>query len=251
MQASASARRRSARRMVVWVAAVILLAAVSVRAQEFMAVAQEMPGFKAESAYQNFGNGESVNLANGGLTVTHASAVGLPQNMGGTLRPVRVFNTKNPDAMFLTACNQTDDAIACGPLGGGWKIAYGRVFLRVANASRMSPTGYVSRSQYYYQDETGAEHRLYLDSTLEGYAGAATKPNGSSWYVTNDLSFIRARYSTASNEWTLYFPDGSTRIAGGAGGLYVPPAPGPVYSNGDGTTYVSGLTNNRTNGWWV
>jgi len=53
-------------------------------AQETMQVVQNMPGFKPEMAYKDFGNGESVNLANGNLVITHASALSLPEDAGCT-----------------------------------------------------------------------------------------------------------------------------------------------------------------------
>ena len=61
-----------------WICALTLLACalvVPVAAQEDFAHVANMPGFKAALPYQNLGNNESVNLANGGLIVSQPSAI--------------------------------------------------------------------------------------------------------------------------------------------------------------------------------
>lgn len=91
-----NARRPFLQRCIVTLLAIsALCAGLAALAQEPPPEALEMPGFKPEVSYQNFGNGESVNLGNGGLTVSHRSVIALPQNMGDVLCPTRVYNSKN------------------------------------------------------------------------------------------------------------------------------------------------------------
>jgi len=177
---------------------------------EVLPVAASAPGFKAESSYQNLGNGENVSPFSGGLTVTHASSIGLLGNMGGGIRPTRVFNSLSNYAAYvyatLTPEQQWDRPI--GPLGAGWHLGVGRVFTRII----------LDQYEHFYEDESGAEHRLYK------YYGDYPVPEGQqvTWYLTNDGSYIRARFTKAAlnvtfcdkGQWTLYFPDGSTRQAG-------------------------------------
>jgi len=186
--------------------------------EEVQAVAQNMPGFKAQMQYQDLGNGESVNLANGGLIVSHASAIHLPGNMGSDLRPVQVYNSKSVVDGF--------DDIVCpvyadqdyGPLGYGWHLGFGRVLMRHERKFTGEIGGGSGGYQcadffyYYYEDESGAQHHLY---PIGGFTYTeATHSPAPVWYVTNDGSYIRAKYQSSIAQWVLYFPDGSVRRAG-------------------------------------
>jgi hypothetical protein len=217
-------------------------------AQEVMSVAQNMPGFKASSVYENFGNGESVNAFNGGLTVAHPSSISLPQNMGGMVRLTFAYNSKHMDDIYAFGGDEAPGWTGIdkphGVLGFGWTLSLGRVLARtmqheIYGSDPLHPT-YETRVFYYYQDETGAEHKLYRDSAMENWGNAATEPS-TSWYFTNDGSYIRAKYDISVHQWTIYFPNGSKSIAGGAENVsFIRPV-------------VSGYmtTNPYTNGWYV
>jgi RHS repeat-associated protein len=223
---------------------VCLLAPLALPAQETMTVVQEMPGFKPESACLNYGNGESVNLNTGGLTIVRPTALGLPQNRGGNLRPTLVYNSKV--ASFAWDTNYPDiTEPSHGFMGSGWSISYGRVFLRLGYFKNNGVC--YPRALYFYQDESGAEHQLYRKGDVEPYDGQTHRP-WNEWYVTNDSSFIRAFYSTSTNTWKIFFPDGSTRVAGGtAAGCFNEPIP----AKGGTSTYWDHLINPRSNGWFV
>lgn len=241
-----------------WLVVLGLLGSVGasmLHAQETMDVIQNAPGFKATMAYQNLGNGESINLASGGLTVTHPCAVSLPQNMGGVIQPVRVYNSKGAGANGTISNNQDNPY---GIMGMNWTLTFGQVFLGLQNVLTSGGNANMTRAQYSYRDESGAVHQLFLDSTVEAYLGSSTKPNSNLGYYTNDGSYIRAKYTapgggwpTSGGSWTIYFPDGSTRIAGGVSGSFVAPDPQAPVLNGDGTTYIPGLKNGHTCGWYV
>lgn len=236
---------------------VLLFIGVMILAQSMMQVAQETPGFKPSMVYENFGNGESVNTANGGLTVVHSSAISLPQNKGGNLGFTRVYNSKYRSA------NDPSDMTepSFGFLGPGWKLSFGRVFLRVSSYTLNTQT--IPLTQWLYEDESGAEHRLYMayndapPSSLETMAWPinheADLPNQTKWYVTNDGSYLVAKFILGSGTtfedqmkasyWTIYYPDGSKRIAGGnASAFVVPEKTATIYD------YV---VNEKTNGWYV
>jgi len=191
----------------------------AIRAQdEVQTVAQNMPGFKAQMSYENLGDGETVNVSNGGLIITHASAIGLPGNMGAELRPVRVYNSKSTIDGFedYVDCSQWTERVY-GPLGFGWRIGFGRVhmrtFERVAGSNQSAPAaGSMSFYEYSYEDESGAEHHLF---PLGGHTyDIETQTPAPTWYVTNDGSYIRAKFQPSIHQWVLYFPDGSVRRAG-------------------------------------
>ena len=233
----------------------LLLASLSsLRAQEMMQVVQNMPGIKPETSYKDFGRGEATNLANGGLTVTHPSSVALPQNMGAVLQPVRVYNSKNPQWTWGEFSNETD--LPYGMLGFGWTLSYGRIFVRPAPHAKynVTPLSYETRAFYFYQDETGAEHRLYRDTTVENLGRNNPFPASNSWYFTCDGSYIRAKYTYASTggTWVIYYPDGSTRAAGGtSGSSYIAASPSANIQNPDGTYYFDHLLNPHVSGWYV
>jgi len=201
---------------------------------EVLPVAANAPGFKAESSYQNLGNGESVNAFNGGLIVTHPSSIGLPENMGRELRPVRTYNSLNAFAGFSDLAGVGDLDRPIGPLGVGWHIGVGRVFTRII----------LEEYVYFYKDESGAEHRFF-----DVYHDL---PEHTKWFTTDDGSYIRARLvrdllNGNTGEWTLYFPDGSVRVAGdptkNAYVAAVVPDPGPNEPHE--------VTNPFSNGWYV
>ena len=189
--------------------------------------------------YENFGAGEQVNLANGGLVIAHPSAISLPQNMGGVLRPTRYYNSK---ISWANDARSTND-LAYGPLGMGWTISYGRIFLRFYGNQ---DTG-LQYADIYYSDESGAEHRLYWQGGAQQSSSVLLHP-GTGWYFTNDSSFIRAYYQNSGGAdtglWYLYFPDGSIRVAGETAELaYIAP------QIDSGSPYH--LSNKYTNGWYV
>ncbi len=196
------------------------LFAVCVHAQDTMKVAQESPGFRPTMT--NLGDGESVAPYNGGLTVVHPSAFLFPQNMGGSVRLLRVYNSKfmedayDSDGFFATPVDSPT-----GVLGLGWTLSLGRVLARtmrheVYDCDPLHPT-YEARVFYFYQGEDGGEHKLYRDSGMENWGNASTEPS-TSWYFTNDGSYIRAKYDISLHQWTIYFPNGSKSIAGGEEG---------------------------------
>ena len=228
-------------------------------AQEVMSVAQNMPGFKAASVYQDFGNGESVAPFNGGLTVIHPSSISLPQNMGGVIRPVRCYNSKdiNDGYSFTGQPSSFFNDKPYGFLGQGWLLSYGRVLLRlgeritkpdVINGTLLS---YAYPVFCYYQDETGAERQLYWGGGVDIWQTQAYRPAGG-WYFTNDGSYIRAYYNGTANKWTIFYPDGSKRTAGGTN-AYVEAQPQAVMQNPDGSycPTTAPLKNPVANGWYV
>jgi hypothetical protein len=251
----------------VWIVLVLLAWGTFGWAQETMQVAQNTPGFQAAMTYQDFGKGESVNAFNGGLVVTHRSAISVPENLGRTLNPIRTFNSKSLEGLYGFATGE--EGPPHGWMGLGWTLSFGRVFLRLAAVENPNgPPAYLQRRQYFYQDESGAEHRLYLAYTpgsndpytgIEPYNEAAPSvlPASNRWYVTNDGSYIRAKYSEPDNpgKWRLYFPDGSTRILGGANAYLAPTIGGPQpgyrfvrnrYQNGWYTTSIRDRAGNVT-----
>ena len=232
-------------------AAFLVLAAPAFRAQEAPAVVEHSEGFKAYQSYLPFENGESVNLGNGGLVVAHPSIIHLPQNMGREVRPVRVYNSKFSEMAFGLGSNLIDKPH--GILGAGWTLSFGRVFLRVHSRQRPSQPGYYdTREAYYYSDESGAEHRLYLSQFpyYETFQQPYNGPTAGAWYFTNDGSYLRAKY--AGGTWTVYEPDGTTRSAGGTENYsYLPPAVGGGSVNPDGTRYWDHLTDPFAQGWYT
>ncbi|MGA9753140.1 MAG: PKD domain-containing protein, partial [Acidobacteriota bacterium] len=189
--------------------------------------------------YESFGAGEQVNLANGGLVIAHPSAISLPQNMGGVLRPTRYYNSK---ISWTNDSSSTND-LPYGPLGMGWTISYGHIFLRFYGNQG---TG-LQYADIYYSDESGAEHRLYWQGGAQQSSSVLQHP-GTGWYFTNDSSFIRAYYQNSGGAdtglWYLYFPDGSIRVAGETAQLaYIAP------QIDSGSPYH--LSNKYTNGWYV
>ncbi len=135
-----------------------------------------------------------------------------------------------------------------GMFGMKWGLSYGRVFLKVRRYQSSIQNGnacYANEAQYFFEDASGAEHRLYMDSHVENYTGASEHPNGQHFYFTNDSSYIRARFHYDSTNadncyWTIYYPDGSVRVAGGAN-AYVHPKHGNVYSGLCGETHLEQL----------
>ena len=196
------------------------------------------PGFSPSMSYQNFGNGESVNTASGGLTVVHNSSLSLPQNMGASLNFTRVYNSKDSKDVLNGGTYVADEVFPnWGFLGPGWKMGFGRVFLRaVKNDSLNKYVAFI-----YYEDESGAEHRLYrIDSDGGNFAKLLNDnwdysdiikndfPDDSKWYRSRDGSFIFAKFTNplptdlSRSYWTIFYPDGSKIICGGAntGGEY-------------------------------
>ncbi len=236
-------------------ACLLSLLSASVLAQEIMKIASSAPGFSPGSVYERLGQGEVVAPFHGGLTVTHASALGLPENLGGALRPVRVYNSKTLEDAFLddvpSIKSYTD--VPHGALGTGWHLGYGRVLLRLTlhTLTKEDTSQPITRPLWYYQDESGAEHRLFRGGRVENWAGPGSEP-AADWYFTNDGSYIRAYYDGAAHLWRLYFPDGSSRLAGGAtAGAFIPaeahrvvPPPGMV-------PWWDYVTNPAANGWYV
>ena len=220
-----------------------LIQSLATQAQIPAPVVGSMPGFSPFMPYENFGQGENVNLANLNLLVEHPSAISLPQNLGQTLKVVRYYNSKAAEIAY-TSSRAGDGELPYGVLGMGWTLSLGRVHLRLFSVPD-SPT---QRVRFFYSDESGAEHRLYLGSSHQDLPYA--KP-ASGWYYTNDSSYIRAQYvhdssNEANDRWYLYFPDGSIRVAGGAqGSAYLPP------NIVAGTDSVFHLKNKATNGWYV
>lgn len=211
------------------VAFVVIAAVFPAFAQEYMQVATNMPGFKPTMSYQNFGNGENVNGFNGGLTVSHSSSISLPQNLGASLGLSRVYNSKSVEDYFSTSLGYK--GVKHGCLGAGWTLSMGRVFLRMSSYGSDPAKEY--RKQWFYQDESGAEHRLYLNAEITGgiehYDPSSQNqdvsnacPRNDKWYFTNDSSYIRAKYTADPTDqydpskgyWTIYFPDGSKKILG-------------------------------------
>ncbi len=227
--------------------------------QEVQRVAQEQPGFKSVSSFAEFSKGESVNDLSGGLTVTHASAVALPERLGWTLRPVRVYNSKTLDDAYDLGWSPNwdpNDKLS-GVLGLGWHLGFGRISVRLAQHEVYgSPGTYETRIFYFYEDESGTERRLYRGGAMENWASDATEPadaNGA-WYYTNDGSYIRARYvAGTSHRWTLYFPDGSVREAQGTANNALDatnvPSFVPYVSGGTGTNRF--VKNPHQHGWYV
>ena len=222
-----------------------------------MKIASNAPGFSSSgSVYERLGQGEVVAPFNGGLTVTHGSAVGLPENLGGSLRPVRVYNSKTLEDAFL------DDAASVqeytdpphGVLGMGWHLSYGRVLLRLS-VRRVSKEDEASQHftqvLWYYQDESGAEHQLFRDGRVEDWAGPGSEP-AADWYFTNDGSYLRARYDRAVHLWRLYFPDGSSREAGGsAPGAFIPAGAHLLVPAALPLPWWDYITNPTVEGWYV
>lgn len=223
---------------------VLIAGTCMVSAQEAMKVMQNAPGFKSTMSYQNFDKGESVNVSNGGLMITHSSAIALPQNMGASLQPVRVYNSKDPDLGFE---NSQSTDLPYGFLGRGWTMTYGRVFMSLGGHLVYGTSStYETRAFYFYQDESGAEHKLFRDGTMENW-NPDGNPHATDWYFTCDSSFIRAKFTLGANGglWTIYYPDGSVRSAGGTTGRsYI--APIKV-----GTAPNAAIQNQHTNGWYV
>lgn len=196
--------------------------AESVQAQTPMEIMQNSPSFRAEIPHSNFGNGESVNIANGGLTVVHPAAISLPENMGGMLRPVRVYSSKNQESALsgntLLGSQPKDEPY--GIMGMEWTLTAGRVFMRVKVSRLPNSTTTLRRAQYYYLDESGVEHRLYRKQNLEPeYVNLHVPPSNIDGYYTNDGSYIRAQYAltltdpndypnTVSGTWSIFLPDG-------------------------------------------
>ena len=191
------------------------------------------PGFSPSMTYQNFGNGESVNTASGGLTVVHNSSLSLPQNMGASLNFTRVYNSKSSKDAYKDNGSASDEVYPnWGFLGPGWKLSFGRVFLRVV---RNTSAG-TNVAAYFYEDEYGAEYRLYAvgadNQTFENdwiYGEASAPiPHDDKWYRSKDGSFILARFTQSAvnlseSYWTIYFPDGSKKICGGNTNAFVFP----------------------------
>jgi len=226
---------------------------------EVMQVAANAPGFSATMAYQDMGSGESVNPFNGGLTVVHRSSIGLPSNMGSEIRPVRVYNSKNSfDAYGDDFSGKADRSY--GPLGWGWHMGFGRVFMRFSRVDIYVPPGaepgeppyqYKDFVHYFYEDESGAEHRLFTAGGPQLIGTWQSPPSwqapAQTWYFTNDSSFIRAKFY--NGVWTIYFPDGSVRTAG----LASVPANGyiaPQLTTGTGTAGLI-IENPSAHGWYV
>jgi hypothetical protein len=84
--------------------AVGALAGVSAWGQQALQFVQDAPGFSAAMSYQNFGNGEHINIGTGGLTVVHPSAISLPQNMGAVLRPTEDLQQQEPGHSLRRRC---------------------------------------------------------------------------------------------------------------------------------------------------
>ena len=189
----------------------LIAAVIPAFGQEYMQVATNMPGFKPTMSYQNFGNGENVNGFNGGLTVSHSSSISLPQNLGASLGLSRVYNSKSVEELDSSGYYGVNH----GFLGCGWNLSFGRVFLRIeALDSTSSP-----REKWYYADESGAEHRLFLragiNNGIEVFpTGEQPYPVSGEWYHTNDGSYIRAKYSSTTNIWRIYLPDGTVKELG-------------------------------------
>jgi hypothetical protein len=134
----------------------------------------------------------------------------------------------------------------------GWQLGYGRVFLRVGTVYLDGNTESLSQCLYFYQDESGAQHELYQSDASQNYLGSSTTPVAGTWYFTNDGSYLRARYNAGT--WTIFYPDGSQRVAGGTAPAYVQAIPNQanMVPNADGTQYYpEGLQNVWSNGWYV
>jgi len=196
-------------------------------------ISMASPGFSPSMTYQNFGNGESVNTASGGLTVVHNSSLSLPQNMGASLNFTRVYNSKSSKDAYKDNGSASDEIYPnWGFLGPGWKLSFGRVFLRVI---RNTIAG-TNVAAYFYEDEYGSEYRLFaVDADNQTFGddwiyGEATAPipHDDKWYRSKDGSFILARFTQSDanlpeSYWTIYFPDGSKKICGGNTNAFVIP----------------------------
>ncbi len=217
-----------------------------------MKVAADAPGFQPTMVYQDFGHGENVNTFNGGLIVDHVSRIAVPENLGGLLAPRRVYNSK--DASYIWIPQATDPLPPHGWMGFGWALSFGRVKLviQTVDCSNSTQAAFLYFKQWFYVDESGAEHRLYLAATggydgTESWDGSPTtptnpppKPRTGALYVTNDGSYLRAYWSGSNSwpndggTWTIYYPDGSTRILGGDGTSFLAPTmQGANNSTGD------------------
>ena len=88
----------------------------------------------------------------------------------GALQPKMVYNSKDSEKSWEDWPAPKDNPM--GMFGMGWSLSYGRVFLRVATLMRSDEDCadyYWGESRYYYKDASGAEHRLYPNSTVEGH----------------------------------------------------------------------------------
>ena len=167
----------------------------AVWAQEIMSVASEQPGFKAAQRYSDLGNGEVVSPFGGGLIVTHASTIRLPEPAGGSLGILRVYNSKTADVAYADGWDAERIDKPYGVLGVNWTLSFGKVFVRL-NQHHIyggGPNDFETRVSYFYQDESGAEHRLFRGA-MDNWAGPSVEPVEGT-YFTNDASFLRATYS--------------------------------------------------------
>jgi len=124
-------------------------------------------------SYQNFGNGETVNLSNGGLVVTHPVSISLKQNMG-VLQAVRAYNSKGEKRLLESDPHISHPAGELyGPLGVGWRISYGRVYIESGFFD-----GTDSWASYIYEDESGAQHHLFRENMREGIDEPYNRPKG-------------------------------------------------------------------------
>ncbi|HQO19907.1 MAG TPA: hypothetical protein PK747_09980 [Acidobacteriota bacterium] len=230
------------------------------------------PGFSPSMTYQNFGNGESVNTASGGLTVVHNSSLSLPQNMGASLNFTRVYNSKSSKDAYKDYGYALDEVYPnWGFLGPGWKLSFGRVFLRIIRNNSLTEPKNVS--VYFYEDESGTEYRLFpaTDDTTNAdakrfennwdYATLPVNkyPYDDKYYRTEDGSFIYAKFTIGADNditksyWTIFLPDGTKKVCGSSD----PDKPAfilPLRSQNDGCLdgiqYCPFCRNEEINGWY-
>lgn len=238
-------RYRLAKRLSIWLAATILTALLTglngTFAQQPMQIAASAPGFQPTMTYQDFGKGENVNAFNGGLVVDHAAQVGLPRDLGGLLVPRRTYNSKSSERVWVPSAK--DPYPPHGWAGFGWTLTFGRVSLQILPmcTGQVPPLVCEYLKQWYFEDESGARHQLYLkvlggsdpfdgNETWDGNPSTVPHPKSNAWYVTNDGSYLRARYSADLSQWpeqggtwTIYYPDGSTRTLGGDATSFLAP----------------------------
>ena len=179
------------------------------------------PGFPAEQSF-HVGDVDSVNLFNGGLTLTIPIGGSYPVNGGFSYRLKLVYNSNPwlfrtihyqipPD--FHEVNRRQASPTPCSNAGLGWRVSLGRLNppCQVVDPDNPAPNHPI------YQDENGTDHVFY-NVLHAGDAEDALPAGVSDVEYTRDGSYLRLKvYAAGFSEVEL--PDGSVRRFDAATGM--------------------------------
>ena len=171
------------------------------------------PGFPAEQSF-HVGDVDSVNLFNGGLTLTIPIGDSYPVDGGFSYRLKLVYNSNPwlfktihylipPD--FHEVTRRQASPTPCSNAGLGWRVSLGRLNPPCQVVDPDVPTP----NHPIYQDENGTDHVFY-NVLHTGDAEDALPAGVADVEYTRDGSYLRLKvYSAGYSE--VEFPDGSVR----------------------------------------